>query len=254
MNCLVFDMDETLGFFSQISRLWFPLQELNNGGLSDFDFFSMCDLFPNILRPKIVEVLKYSKTLRMLGTIDKIILYTNNTGPEWWPSLIVKYIEHKAGEKLFDVIIPGYDKKNKKSCRRDELKTYADIVRCSKIPPTSRICFFDDQPHRKMENNKKVTTIFVNSYNFFYTTSEIFSKLKKLRFYKPIHRESLKTSLEAHLLEYNSRPSENTDLRVFINNFVKTVRTKSKKTKSKKGKSKEKSKKRKKATKTKKSS
>lgn len=228
MNCLVFDMDETLGFFSQISRIWFPLQELNNNALSDYDFFSLCDLFPQMLRPKITEFLRYCKKLKQVGVIDKIILYTNNTGPEWWPKIIVSYIEYKAGESIFDVIIPGFNKKIKSNCRKNELKSYDDLVRCSKIPPTSKVCFYDDQPHRNMESHKYVTTVYVNSYNYFYTNSEIFLRLKKLKFYKPIYQDILKTSLEEHLLEYNSKANENTDLKEALNMFVKKIKTSTK--------------------------
>ena len=58
-SCIVFDMDETLGFFAQLSRLWLTLQELNNDKLRSQDFYDLCDLFPKILRPGILKVLKY---------------------------------------------------------------------------------------------------------------------------------------------------------------------------------------------------
>ena len=46
-SCIVFDMDETLGFFAQLSRLWLTLQELNNNNLRSRDFYDMCESWNN---------------------------------------------------------------------------------------------------------------------------------------------------------------------------------------------------------------
>jgi hypothetical protein len=218
--CIVFDMDETLGFFAQISRLWLTLQELNNNTLRSSDFFELCELFPRILRPNIIQILKYVFTFKN-DNLSKIILYTNNTGPKWWTYLVVEYIEHKIGHRIFDVVIPGFKAHN--SCRKSALKTYEDLVRCSNISEKQKICFIDDQPHRKLAEHKQVTHIFVNAYNYFYTNSEIFQKLEKLHYYKHIYNDVVRKNLEEYLLEYNSKKEENTDLKLFLNDFLKNV-------------------------------
>ena len=63
-SCIVFDMDETLGFFAQISRIWLTLQELNNNNLRNQDFFVLCNVFPKMLRPNIISVLKFIYKLK----------------------------------------------------------------------------------------------------------------------------------------------------------------------------------------------
>jgi len=219
-SCIVFDMDETLGFFAQLSRLWLTLQELNNGNLRSQDFYELCNLFPRILRPGILKTLKYINHYKTKN-VAKIILYTNNTGPAWWPELVVNYIEHKIGAKIFDVIIPGF--KKGKGCRKSALKTYDDLVNCANISKTVKICFIDDQPHRKLAEHPQVTHVFVNAYNYFYTNTDIFQKLHKLHFYKPIYNDVVRKSLEEYLLEYNSKREENTDIKMELHNFLKDV-------------------------------
>jgi hypothetical protein len=219
-SCIVFDMDETLGFFAQLSRLWLTLQELNNGNLRSQDFYELCNLFPKILRPGILKTLKYIIKYKTKN-ISKIILYTNNTGPTWWPELVVSYIEHKVGSKIFDVIIPGY--KNGQGCRRTALKTYDDLINCANISRNSKICFIDDQPHRKLAEHPQVTHVFVNAYNYFYTNTDIFQKLQRLRFYKQIYNGIVGKSLEEYLLEYNSKKEENTDIKHELHSFLKNV-------------------------------
>ena len=219
-SCIVFDMDETLGFFAQLSRLWLTLQELNNNNLRSRDFYDMCDLFPKILRPGILKTLKYVSDYKKKN-LTKVVLYTNNTGPSWWPELVVHYIEYKLGDKVFDVIIPGFNRGN--SCRTSALKTYDDLVNCANINKSVKICFIDDQPHRKLAEHPQVTHVFVNAYNYFYTNTDIFQKLQKLHFYKHIYNGVVRKSLEEYLLEYNSKKDENTDIKMELHNFLKDI-------------------------------
>ena len=217
-SCIVFDMDETLGFFAQLSRLWITLQELNNGRLRLQDFYKLCDLFPKVLRPGILKTLKYINEYKTKN-VAKIVLYTNNTGPVWWPELVVNYIEYKVGAKIFDVIIPGF--KKGKVCRKSALKTYADLVNCANISRKLKICFIDDQPHRKLAKHPQVTHVFVNAYNYFYTNTDIFKKLQQLHYYKQNYIGVIRKSLEEYLLEYNSKNEENTNIKMELHKFLK---------------------------------
>ena len=64
LPCIVFDLDETLGFFAQISRIWMTLYSLNNNTLTNQDFFNLCDLFPKIIRPGIFKLLTYLNKIK----------------------------------------------------------------------------------------------------------------------------------------------------------------------------------------------
>ena len=56
---VVFDLDETLGHFGQLSMLWFNIQDETNVKLTEPDFYRLMDLYPEVLRPNIIKILKY---------------------------------------------------------------------------------------------------------------------------------------------------------------------------------------------------
>ena len=230
LPCIVFDLDETLGFFAQISRIWLTLNSLNNNQLSHQDFYDLCDLFPKIMRPGIFPLLNYLNQLKG-KSIGKVVLYTNNMGPPSWARIIIDFIHYKTKSNIFDIIIPGHVGKG--SCRTTKVKTYNDLLKCANLSKTTKICFIDDQPHVRLNENPMVTSIFVNAYNFFYTNSEIFKKLKKYKPYKKIYDINIKKSLEEYLLEYNSKSEENTNILQDINNFLNLKSKTKTKTKSK---------------------
>ena len=58
---VVFDLDETLGYFTQIGIFRDAIHKVYNISLSKQQFFILCDLYPNILRPNILSILRYIK-------------------------------------------------------------------------------------------------------------------------------------------------------------------------------------------------
>ena len=79
MKYIVFDLDETLGHFHQLSTLDWILKYFYNREITKKEFFKVMDLFKNIIRPNIFFILKYLKKIKSKKNI-KIIIYTNNTG------------------------------------------------------------------------------------------------------------------------------------------------------------------------------
>ena len=58
-NIIVFDLDETLGYFTQLGIIWECLiNEIDNNLLN---FFNTLDLYPEFLRPNIFNILNYIK-------------------------------------------------------------------------------------------------------------------------------------------------------------------------------------------------
>lgn len=222
MSCIVFDLDETIGFFPQVGIIWDVINNYNNGKLHETDFYSLMDLFPNVFRPGILKTLDYINKKKG-GEVSKIVLYTNNMGHPSWARMIIGYIHYKLGKQVFDVIIPGHvgRKFGELSCRTSPLKTYADLVRCANISRDTPVCFVDDQPHAKMTDNPMVTSVFVNAYNHFYTTSAIIKNLGRYAYYKSAYEKSIREGLEDYLLDYNSKPRENTNIMGEIESFLK---------------------------------
>ena len=57
LKIVVFDLDETLGYFVELSIFILALEEILNKKISSEEFFNLLDLFPEFLRPKILTIL-----------------------------------------------------------------------------------------------------------------------------------------------------------------------------------------------------
>ena len=66
MKIVVFDLDETLGYFTQYGIFWDSLANYlkvkNKPKLTQKDFDSILDLYPEFLRPNIINILIYLKS------------------------------------------------------------------------------------------------------------------------------------------------------------------------------------------------
>jgi len=158
---VVFDLDETLGYFVELGMLWDAIKEcINNSKLhikiNQELFNTVLDLYPEFLRPKIIDILSYLKSKKQKNDCTKIMIYTNNQGPYDWAKLIMKYFESKLNYNLFDQLIGAYKVNGKRVelCRTTNEKTYKDLIKCTKIPEDTEICFLDDIYHPKMKNDK----------------------------------------------------------------------------------------------------
>ena len=167
MKIVVFDLDETMGYFTEFAIFWdilnkyFYFLQKNNPQadkviLSSDDFNNTLDLYPEFLRPEIISILDYLKKKKQSKCCNKMMIYTNNQGPEKWAYLIKNYFEMKIDYDLFDQIIRAFKLNGKifEVCRTDNDKTYKDLIRCTKLPPLAEICFLDDNVYPEMVNDK----------------------------------------------------------------------------------------------------
>jgi len=160
MKIVVFDLDETLGYFTQFGIFWDSIvsyaKSKNHETLSQSEFDDTLDLFPEVIRPNIINILAYLKDRKNANHCHKMMVYTNNNGPREWAQKIVQYFENKIKYKLIDQVIAAF-KVNGETIevgRTSSSKTYDDLVRCSKIPPNAEICFLDDTLYPGMTNDK----------------------------------------------------------------------------------------------------
>ena len=157
---VVFDLDETLGYFVEFGMFFDALKNYLNTTkikhhLDQSDFNEILDLYPEFLRPNIVDILKFLKNKKKTSCCSHIMIYTNNQGPKEWADHIKKYFETKVDYKLFDQIISAFKVNGKRVeiCRTTNYKTHKDFVRCTKIQSNAQICFLDDTYYPDMTND-----------------------------------------------------------------------------------------------------
>lgn len=158
---VVFDLDETLGYFVVFGMFWDALQNFIKQQkllvtVDQILFNKVLELYPEFLRPNIINILNYLKQKKKTNSCNKLMIYTNNQGPEEWAKQIKSYFETKIKYNLFDQIIKAFKIKGKQVelCRTSHTKKHTDLIRCSKIPETTEICFLDDAYHDGMVNDR----------------------------------------------------------------------------------------------------
>ncbi len=153
---VVFDLDETLGNFVELGMFWDALENYHGRRLSDNHFFEIVDMFPEYLRPDIIETIRFLIEKKRKGKCDSLMIYTNNQGPKSWARMISKYFDYKLEAKAFDRIIAAFKVNGKKVelCRTSNEKSVDDLFKCTKVRKNTEICFLDDQYHPLMSNEK----------------------------------------------------------------------------------------------------
>jgi len=168
---IVFDMDETLGYFVELGMFWDALQHFYlkrkivteteektihiKNISSNIHFCKVLDLFPEFIRPDMIKMLNYILSKKQNNHCDKLLIYTNNQGPKSWANLISFYFDYLIGKPVFDKVIGAFKVKGKhiELDRTTHDKTVDDLTRCAKIYKKTEICFLDDQYHPKMKDD-----------------------------------------------------------------------------------------------------
>ena len=191
MKIVVFDLDETLGYFTQYGIFWDSLAHYskikNKPALSQSDFNEILDLYPEYLRPNIINILNYLKSKKKTNCCHKMMIYTNNTGPREWARHIIRYFEEKINYTLIDQIIAAFKINGKRVeiCRTTHNKTRNDLIKCTKIPAEAEICFIDDYLYPGMAHDN-IYYINVKPYYHSLKFDEILARFKESKIGKKI--------------------------------------------------------------------
>jgi hypothetical protein len=174
MKIVVFDLDETLGYFTEFGIFWDCLNNYikleNKKPLTQDNFNDILDLYPEFLRPNIINILSYLKNKKKSKCCHKMMIYTNNQGPKEWSHHIVSYFESKIKYRLFDQIISAFKINGKRVeiCRSSHSKSHKDFIKCTKLPATAEICFLDDNFFPEMTNDN---IYYINVKPYYYDLS-----------------------------------------------------------------------------------
>jgi hypothetical protein len=156
LNAIAFDLDETIGSFSDFYSIWSRLEPAMKTQLI---FNEIMDLYPEFMRVGILSILRFIQKKQELGQCLPIYIYTNNQCEDTsWIYQLIEYLESRVYlekvVKLFARPICAFKIKNKiiEPNRTTNEKTYVDFVRCSMLSTSHELCFIDDNYHRKMKH------------------------------------------------------------------------------------------------------
>jgi len=205
---VVFDLDETLGYYSEFGMFWDAVTDFIKTTNKEIEidqilFNRILDLFPEFLRPDIINILKYLKKKKTANHCHKLIIYTNNQGPNEWAQYIKTYFETKIKYHLFDQIIKAFkiNGKQVEICRTSHTKKHADLIRCSKIPETTEICFLDDVFHPGMVNDR-IYYINIKPYIYDLPFDTMINRLINSNVLGKKIDQSEINNMKTHILEY----------------------------------------------------
>jgi hypothetical protein len=178
-KAVVFDLDETIGSFSELYLLWTAIftqgiyDEIPDPKITQGIFNELLELYPEFLRYGILHILDFIRTKIQTGESHRIFLYTNNqcdftvcTGtrpaeqpsPTEWVEMIIVYLNWKirASDTIFAKPICAFKINNRiiEPLRETTSKTHRDFLKCAILPKHTEICFIDDSYHSRMVNNK----------------------------------------------------------------------------------------------------
>jgi len=176
---IIFDLDETIGSFSDFYILWKTIHHHNPTKIVDFN--ALLDLYPEFLRHGILHILEFLYYKKQKGECSQMYIYTNNQCESSWVQNIVHYIECKIvpknSNKLFDQIIQAFKIGNKQIelKRSTNAKTHSDFIKCTLLPKTTEICFIDNSFFPKM-CGQRIFYIQPRSYMHYLRTDEIIDR------------------------------------------------------------------------------
>lgn len=231
---VVFDLDETLGYFSELGMFWYAINSYITNKKIDYnltqcDFNNILDLYPEFLRPNIINILLYLKQKRKANRCNKLMIYTNNQGPSGWIDHIKKYFEDKISYKLFDQVVAAFKINGKKieMCRTSHAKSHSDFIKCTKIPETTKICFLDDTHYPDMEN-ENVYYINIKPYTYdldFDTIINRFLNSNLLNYVltnKTDFYNFCKQFMKKYVYTYNAKSKSEQDIDIILSKKIMT--------------------------------
>ena len=229
---VVFDMDKCIGYFTQIA-VYHDIIEYLSRPLKVGEYFELFDIFPDIFRPGIFNVFKYLLKEKKKDKIA-VVIYTNNNGPPSWATNIRKYIEYKINKKLFDRTIKGWKCNNKivEEKRSGYGKSWADLLKCTKLTKNDKIIFFDDRDEHYKMRHRNVDYKVVKPYRVGINHEDFVDKFMRSKLNKKLNIEKEALVNECHRSGYRPKLSlmnySNNDIMKPLVEFMK--RTEKKKT------------------------
>ena len=225
---VIFDMDETIGCFTDLEALWsvittsniqFSQPHLNSQSM----FNTLLDLYPEFLRYGIMNILEYLHYKKKRGEFIGVYIYTNNQIGKHWSRMIINYLETKIEiSGLFNQIINAFKINTNiiEPLRKSNNKTRSDFIRCSLLPRNTELCFIDDTHYTQMKHNK---VYYIQPKPFFHglKTGDIIQRLMDSSILKTNNDELFRSYfLENNLITSTSKTKQTIDEDIFVSRKI----------------------------------
>ena len=163
---IVFDFDETIGYFEQIIEI--IMHKKTKTDVTKDVVFELFTLFPLVFRTNIFDIFHYIVRLKKERKIKSVILYSSNNN-DIFIGYVLSFIHKKLNYTLFDTSISLNQTHTKN-------KNITDLLKYSNgLTKKSSIFFIDDKEHNEMKCIKYY--IKCESYKYIYTNNTIQEKL-----------------------------------------------------------------------------
>lgn len=211
LKIVVFDLDETLGYFTELGMFWDALEKYYGHNLFSDKFFEVLDTFPEFFRPDIMNIMDIIKHKK---SCHKIIMYTNNQGPKSWVTMISEYFNKKLGFNVFDQVIAAYKINGRQiePKRTSHDKSTQDLFNILEIPKNTEVCFIDDLYHPLMDK-ENVFYINIKPYRMSIPYDEMAERYYHTILYKnnsTINKMKFINSIVSFMQQYNYMVIEKT--------------------------------------------
>tara|TARA_Y100000748_G_scaffold214950_1_gene180270 strand:- start:5173 stop:5826 length:654 start_codon:yes stop_codon:yes gene_type:complete len=172
-KCVVFDLDETIGYFAQLYKISKIFENNYKLVFEKHHIISLYKEFYNIFRPGIFTLLAYVQYLKEKYNIQTI-LYTNTIMDNIWVDAFSLYA-YEMVKLQFDTIIYLNSK-----CRSTIKKNLPDLYKCNpSLNHMSSIMIIDNKEHKHLKY-KNIEYILVKNYFFIHNNQLIWEKIHNL--------------------------------------------------------------------------
>jgi len=161
---IVFDLDQTLGFFDQMVYI------INQTRMELYA--PLFELFPEIFRPQLFELLHSLALLKKNNRLKGVALYSNNRNDDFVRQ-VIQYIHMKLGCLIFEPVLTYHSAE-----RTSRDKSYQDLFGCIKDSSTHLFCFVDDKYHERM-NHVDIYYIHSEAYQYVFEEKEVNKRIQK---------------------------------------------------------------------------
>jgi hypothetical protein len=221
LKIVVFDLDETLGYFTQISIFWDALEHFYGHNLFNDKFFELLDVFPEVFRPNILKILDILHKKRLRKACYKIFIYTNNQAPKSWVTMLSEYMNKKLGYTIFDYIIAAYKIRGRQiePKRTSHDKSVTDLISCTNSPANVEICFVDDLYHPLMDKDN-VYYINIKPYRVSLTFEEMASRYYDKVMNTTVSKPAFVNNIVSFMKQYNYTVIKKTEEEKTVDSIV----------------------------------